>query len=366
MTRPSVRPTHVRRSRTRRRYAVPALVAAVALASGCAGSSASTPTSAPKGGTVTVTNCGARETFPSPAQRLYVTGDGNLLSMVLALGAEKQIAGVTGLAAQKQTLSTVYGKDVVDRLPVSSQDYPTMENAIATRPDVVVSGWNYGYTLEKKFTPEDLKGHDIAPYVLSESCKQGNGARGTMPPWDALYADLGNLGEITGRQDRARAVIADITSRLGALTKAPRPAAPPTVFLFDSGTKNIFTSGAFGGPHAIIEAAGARNATADLKDSWTEVSWERLVSAKPDFFAFVDYPGQSFADKVAVLRSNPATKNLPAVTEGRFINLPISSWTSSPTNIDAAEQLRKALEKHGLVPASGISPRVDLQPSEDR
>lgn len=350
----------------KRAYAVPALLAAVALAGGCAGSSASAPDSAEGSGTVTITNCGVKETFPSPAKRLYVTGDGNMLSMVLALGAEEQIAGVTGLKAQKETLSTVYGKEIVDKLPVASEDYPTMENAVATKPDVVISGWNYGYTLEKKFTPDDLKGHDIAPYVLSESCKQAGGARGTMPPWDALYADLTNLGQITGRQDRAAEVVADIKARRAALAKAPSPATPPTVFLFDSGTKNIFTSGAFGGPQAIIESAGATNATADLKDTWTEVSWERLVSSRPDFFAFVDYPGQSFADKVAILKSNPATKNLPAVTQERFINLPISAWTSSPTNIDSAEQLRKALEKHDLVPSSPVTPRLDLQPKVSR
>lgn len=349
-----------------RAYAVPALVAAVALAGGCTGSSASAPDATKDSGKVTITNCGVKETFPSPAQRLYVTGDGNMLSMVLALGAEKQIAGVTGLAAQKQTLSTVYGKEIVEQLPVASEDYPTMENAVATKPDVVISGWNYGYTLEKKFTPDDLKGHDIAPYVLSESCKQEGGARGTMPPWDALYADLTNLGQITGRQDRAAQVVADIKARRAALADAPSPTTAPTVFLFDSGTKNIFTSGAFGGPQAIIESAGATNATADLKDTWTEVSWERLVSSKPDFFAFVDYPGQSFADKVAILKTNPATKNLPAVTQGRFINLPISAWTSSPTNIDAAEQLRKALEKHDLVPSSPITPRLDLEPQVSR
>src|SRR5699024_2302692 len=154
----------------------------------------------------------------------------------------------------------------------------------------------------------------------------------------------------------------DIKERLKALEDAPQPKKEPTVFLFDSGTKDIFTSGSFGGPQAIIEAAGARNATADVKDTWTEVSWERLVASKPDFFAFVDYPGQSYRQKIRVLQTNPATKDLPAVKQERFINLPISAWTSSPLNIDAAEQLRAALEQHHLVPASDIEPEHDLRP----
>lgn len=331
------------------------------LVAGCGTDSGASSASETKG-EVTVTNCDADETFPSPAERLLVTGDGNMLAMVLALGAKDQIAGVTGVDGPNEALSTAYGKDVVEGLTVASKDYPTMENAIATKPDVVISGWNYGFSEEKNFTPDSLKEHDIAPYILSESCRQVDGARGTMPPWEALYADMDNLGKITGREDSADEVTADIKDRLKALEQVPQATEAPTVFLFDSGTKDVFTSGSFGGPQAIIEAAGAKNATEDVKDTWTEVSWERIVASEPDFFAFVDYSGQSFEDKVKVLESNPATKNLPAVKEKRYLNLPISVWTSSPLNIDAAEHLRMALEEHELVPETGIEPTHDLEP----
>lgn len=241
-----------------------------------------------------------------------------------------------------------------------------MENVIAQKPDVMLAGWNYGYSEEKKLTPDLLADRDIAGYVLSESCRQADGKRGTMPPWEALSADIDNLGKITGREEEAKEVNADIEARLKALQAAPQPNEAPTVFLFDSGTKQIFTSGSFGGPQAIIEAAGAKNATADVKDTWTEVSWEQLVSSDPDFFAFVDYDGQTFEDKVKVLKSNPATKDLPAVKEERFLNLPIPAWTSSPLNINSAEQLRVALEEHDLVPESDIEPEHDLQPTTSK
>src|SRR5699024_9167692 len=57
---------------------------------GCAGGDGGGAASEDSG-EVTVTNCGAEETFPSPAERMYVTGDGNLLAMALALGAEGQV-----------------------------------------------------------------------------------------------------------------------------------------------------------------------------------------------------------------------------------------------------------------------------------
>lgn len=340
-------------------FVLTALTALIALLAGCAAEATGGTDAGP--GEITVSNCDTARTLPSPAERIHVN-DGNLTAMLLALGAEEQIAGVSGLGGSTAALARAYGRDTVADLPVVTPDYPSMENVIATRPDVVVAGWGYGYSQEKRLTPDTLQDHGIASYVLSESCRAGDGARGTMPPWEALYADLHNLGAMTGRQARAEDLVAGTRARVQALEEAPQAQDVPTVFLFDSGTKEIFTSGSRGAPQAIIEAAGGRNATGDVRDTWTEVSWERLVASEPDFIAFVDYPGQSFADKVAVLESNPATKDLPAVTQERYLNLPVAAWTSSPLNVDAAEQLRVALEEHGLVPASDIEPVKDLRP----
>jgi iron complex transport system substrate-binding protein len=232
-----------------------------------------------------------------------------------------------------------------------SNDYPGLETVIAARPDVMVAGWNYGYDETKQLTPDSLAERDIAAYILTESCRQeGSSARGIVDPWTALRDDMTNLGEITGRTDAAAEVVADFDRRLAALDDAPKADEPPVLFVFDSGEKAVFTSGAFGAPQAVIEAGGGHNAMADLEDTWTEVSWERLAASRPDAFVFVDYPGQSFEQKVAVLKANPATRNLPAVREGRFLNLPYAMWTSGPLNIDAAEEVRTALETWGLVP----------------
>ncbi|QFG26231.1 ABC transporter substrate-binding protein [Actinomadura sp. WMMB 499] len=155
--------------------------------------------------------------------------------------------------------------------------------------------------------------------------------------------------------------IAGLKKRPAALGGAPRAAAPPKVFLFDRGDKNVYTSGSQGPVDRVITAAGGRNALADLKTSWTSVSWERLVSARPDFIAFSDYPGQTIEQKIEVLRTNPATKDLPAVEEGRFLSLHVDAWVSGPFNVDAAENLRAALEDRKLVPESDLEPADDLR-----
>lgn len=327
------------------------------LLAGLAGCAA--PVAAPPRDTVTVTNCGVPVGFPAPASRMFVN-DGNLISMALALGAQDQVAAVSSLQRDAPTLRRHYGP-AVDGLRDVSKDYPAEETVLAQRPDVMVAGWNYGYSQEKGLTPDSLRAQGIAAYVLTESCVQidGQAARGIVDPWTALRTDLANLGVITGREQQAQRVNDDIAARLAALRAAPQAPVPPTVFVFDSGTDAIYSSGRFGAPEAVIGAAGGRNALADLDDSWVEVSWERLAASNPAAFVFVDYPPQSFAEKVAVLRARDGVRDLPAVREGRFLNLPYALWTSGPLNIDAAEQVRAALEGWRLVPTSGLTPAAD-------
>jgi iron complex transport system substrate-binding protein len=107
------------------------------------------------------------------------------------------------------------------------------------------------------------------------------------------------------------------------------------------------------------------NALADLDDTWTAVSWERVAAADPDAFLFVDYPPQTVAEKIALLEARPGISALPAVTERRFLNLPYALWTSGPLNVDAAEQVRKQLERWNLVPPSEVEAKFDDSVSVD-
>ncbi|WP_168169032.1 ABC transporter substrate-binding protein, partial [Dietzia sp. HMSC21D01] len=183
---------------------------------------------------------------------------------------------------------------------------------------------------------------------------------GTMDPWQALDSDLRNIGTITGNAESGAAAADEVAERLEALRALPAPQDKPTIFLVDSTSDTILSSGSFGGPQGIIDAAGARSATEDVADTWTSVSWERLAAEDPDMIAFVDYGEQTVDDKIAALKAHPASRDLKAVRENRFVNLPYGMWVSSPLNIDAAETLRAVLEKHDLAPQTGLTPGLDV------
>lgn len=305
---------------------------------------------------VTIDNCGVEVEYQAPAQRMFIN-DSNLISIALAAGAGENIAALT-VKEDEKLLPKLYGEEYTS-LPVVAER-PNMELAVAQNTDLMFAGWSYGFSEESGFTPDALKERGIASYILSESCRSSESARGTMDPWAALDTDLHNIGQIAGDPEKAQATITEIGDRRTALEQAPQAEDKPVAFLFDSGTDTPITSGSFGGPQAILEAAGARNAMEDLEDTWTTTGWEQVAAAAPDVFVFVDYAPQTLADKIEVLRTNPATRDLPAVKENRFINLPYMFWTSGPQNIDAAEIVRKGLEHFELVPRSEIEPELSI------
>ncbi|MFO6454092.1 MULTISPECIES: ABC transporter substrate-binding protein [unclassified Aeromicrobium] len=310
-------------------------------------------------GAITVENCGEEMTVDQPVETMYAY-DGGIISIALAAGARDQIVAVTGMDYETPLLKLAYPDDRVDELKEVGDDFPTLENVLAVNPELMFAGYGYGFSESRNLMPEMLHQRDIATYLLSETCQQEDGARGTMDPWTALETDLANIGELTGHRETADAVVADIKERRAALESAPGAKEKPTAFLVDSTGDAIFTSGKFGGPQAIFDTAGLRNAAEDVEDTWTEVAWERLAASDPDVIFFVEYPGQSYEQKVKELQANPASRNLTAVKEKRFVNLPYSMWVSSPLNIDAAEWIRQAAEHWDLLPDTDIASDLDI------
>lgn len=308
---------------------------------------------------VSVENCGETVQYPNPTTKLFAN-DGNIISIALAAGAIDDLVAVSSLERDRDVIALKYG-DGVNNLTTVNAKYPSLENVVAADPEVVFAGWNYGFKDGDGLNPDNLAAHGIGSYILSESCRQeGTTKRGTMDPWEALSTDITNIGTITGHADEAKKSVDEIDARRQALEAAPRADRQPVGFLFDSASETIFSSGSFGAPQAMMETAGVTNALSDVEDTWTSISWERLTATDPDIIFFVDYPPQTLEEKIEALETNPASKDLTAVKEKRYVNLPYAMWTSGPLNIDGAEYIRAALEHYGLQPASDITPALDI------
>ncbi|MEU3788808.1 ABC transporter substrate-binding protein [Streptomyces fructofermentans] len=314
-----------------------ALLCLAVLAAGCGAEVE--PSSGPEAAAGrTLTNCGREVTYDKVPERV-VTNDVGITELMFALGLEDRMAGFA-MPDDKGDLTDVPWKDGYDKVPWLSKQQLTRENVLDARADLVLAGWNYGFREDSGFTPAELEKLGIPSYVLTESCRNGRTktSRGIMPPLDALYADLTNLGELFGVEERAASLIARFRKEVAAV-EARAPEKRPKVFLYDSGQDQPFTSGRFAAPEEIITRAGGVNVMHDLADSWTTVGWETVVERDPDVIVICDYGDVGAEEKREFLLSYGPLRNVSAIRDKRVFVLDYADLVESPRNPSAIARL---------------------------
>ncbi|MFH8514332.1 ABC transporter substrate-binding protein [Streptomyces gelaticus] len=288
---------------------------------------------------VTIENCGEKKTFDKAPQRV-VTNDVGITEIMFALGLEDHMAGYV-MPEDKGDLTAVPWRDGYRKTKWLSRKSINKELVLDARADLVFAGWNYGFNEGDGFTPAELERVGIGSYLLSESCRNGQGkARGVMAPLDALYTDLRNLGKIFDVEDRAEALVAKFRKQVAeAQAKVPKGEARPRVFLYDDGRDKPLTAGAFAGPHDIITKAGGDHVMKDLKDSWVTVGWETVVDRDPEVIVINDYGDTGAAQKEKFLKSYPPLANVSAIRNDRIFVLDYADLVESPRNPAAIASL---------------------------
>ncbi|WP_109028859.1 ABC transporter substrate-binding protein [Streptomyces rubrogriseus] len=296
---------------------------------------------------VTVENCGEKLTFEK-APRRVVTNDVGITEIMFALGLEDHMAGYV-MPDDKGDLTKVPWKDGYRKTTWLSKERINKELVLDARADLVFAGWNYGFSEGDGFTPQALRRVGVDSYLLSESCRNGQGkARGVMPPLDALYTDLRNLGKVFDVEDRAETLVARFRDQVArARAKAPKGVDRPRVFLYDSGEDKPLTAGAYAGPHDIITKAGGDHVMKDLKDSWTTVGWETVVARDPEVIVINDYGDTTAEQKRRFLRSYKPLANVSAVRNDRIVTLDYVDLVESPRNPAAVGSLAAYLSGPG-------------------
>ncbi|GAA1273692.1 ABC transporter substrate-binding protein [Saccharothrix xinjiangensis] len=295
-------------------------------------------------GTATVTNCGREVEYARPSR--VVTNDTGITELMFALGLADRMAGYTVSSSAKtgDVASSPWRADF-GRVPHLGEKV-TKELVQGANADLVFAGWNYGFSESTGFTPDALAELGIATYQLTEACRNGVGEqRGIMPPLEALYTDLRNLGRIFGVEDRAERLVTGYQEQVAAaqrLVKGERP----RVFLYDSGLDQPFTSGRNAAPQDVIGKAGGDNIFGDLDDSWTTVGWEAVVDRAPEVILINDYADGDATtpeQKRAFLESYEPLKDVPAIKDKRFFVLPYAALVESPRNPAAIEAFARFL-----------------------
>jgi iron complex transport system substrate-binding protein len=334
-----------------------ALLAAVSVLAACGSSSpAGSSISSPHGHAypVTVTSCGSAETYTKAPTRA-VSNDINTTEDMLALGLEPHMVGTFGVLGDgpvNQPIPPQYEAGFKAVRDVSS-NYFTLEQLVGLRPDFLFAGWNYGLETGTNLTPTYLARFGIKTLVLTESCAWVQKNKTTVSI-DNTYSDLSNLGAIFDVRARAQKVIAAMQAQVASVQSKIAGLKPIRVFDYDSGQSAPFTGPGLAMVNAEISLGGGTNIFANLKQSWTSVSWEQVVAAQPQCIIINNYGTPTAAQKEKFLETFSASKNLPAVKDRCFLPLSYDEVTPSPRNAEAVLAIARWLHPSAFgLPADG-------------
>jgi iron complex transport system substrate-binding protein len=292
---------------------------------------------------VTVPVCGYAVRYDRVPERV-VTHDANITELFLALGLGDRLVGYSGIPSAKAVAPEFRAQ--LTRVPNLSDRDMNLETLVGAHADFVFAGWSYGFR-EGNVTPASLQAYGIQSYVLTESCIRKQ-PRERVSVEDT-FADMRNLGRIFRIDAHAEALVARQQAELAEIAQALAGVRQrPGVFVYDSGVEAPTTSGRFGMPHAMIEAAGGRNIFDDIASNWPKGNWEDVVERDPDWIVIVDYGQPGAQGKIDFLLGKPELANVAAIRNRRFVVLEYAEATPGPRNVARTRTLAHAFHPERL------------------
>jgi iron complex transport system substrate-binding protein len=323
------------------RILVVAAVATLTL-SACAAQSTpeSTPSATPSAtfSPVTLDNCGTPVTIEAPPTKV-VSIKSTATEMLLALGLQDVMIGT---AFADGPVPDEYAA-AYDAIPVISDKVPGQEALLGLEPDFVYGGWESNFSADGVGDRAALAKLGITSYVSPAACKE----EGYMPDpltFGEVEDEIRQVAAIFGVPERAEELIAQ---QEATLAEAANPEQETTALWYSSGSDTPYVGAGIGAPQMIMDAAGLTNIFADVHDTWTSAGWEQVVAADPDVIVLVDATWNTAQKKIDLLESNPATSQLTAVREKRYLTVPFAAGEAGVRNAEAVASLDDQLAELG-------------------
>ncbi|RYV51740.1 putative F420-0 ABC transporter substrate-binding protein [Pengzhenrongella frigida] len=283
---------------------------------------------------VTLDNCGTEVTVESPPTRV-ITVKSTATEMLLALGLQ---GAVIGTAFADGPVPAPYAA-AYDAIPVLSDNVPGQEAVLGADPDFVYGGWESNFSADAAGDRGDLADLGIGTYVSPAACKAPEYKPDPLT-FDEVFDEIREVAALFGVPDRAEALVAGQQDLLATVEK---PATPTTALWYSSGTDTPYVGAGIGAPQMMLDAAGLTNIFADVHDTWTSAGWEEVVAADPDVIVLVDATWNTAAKKIELLEANPATSQLTAVREHRYLTVPFPAAEAGVRNAEAVVSLSTQL-----------------------
>lgn len=314
---------------------------AAALLAGCAGTGAGSPSdaaesAAPDTGSLTIRNCGVEETFEAAPERV-LTIKSTSTEMMLALGLGDRLIGT---AFSDGPVPERWAEAAAD-IPLLSEKVPGSEVVLEAEPDLIYAGWESNLTAEGAGERADLDALGVGTYVSPAACRSADVP--TALTFDDVFAEIEEVASIF-RVDASEVV----DEQRAALDAIEPVEGSPTALWYSSGSDTPYVGGGTGAPQLVMTTAGLENIAADVEQAFSPFNWEAVIAADPDVLVLVDSDWNSAEKKISVLEANPATAQLTAVKEGRYVTVPFAASEAGVRSVEAAESVAAQLARLGF------------------
>lgn len=207
-------------------------------------------------------------TLEAPAHRIVSLAPSNT-EILFAIGAGNQLIGRDAFSdypAEAAQIADVGG----------GWGDLNLETVVSLQPDLVLAA-----ELSPPEQVQSLESLGLTVYLLKNPVE-----------FEGMYANLLTLGQITGHQEQAAALVDSLKQRVAAIEgKLANVETRPLVFYeLDSTEPNApWTAGPGTFIDTLISMAHGENLGNVLQGDWAQISVEELITQDPDFIILGDY-----------------------------------------------------------------------------
>jgi iron complex transport system substrate-binding protein len=275
----------------------------------------SAPTAAATEAAITVEDgVGNVLTFESAPQRIISLAP-NHTEVLYALGLGDRVVGVTEYCN--------YPPEAAEKPKVGDFVNTDLELVVGLEPDLVLAT-----TMHMAETVPAIQERGIPVFVLDPQSV------------DNVLEEISILGQITGQEAVADALIADMQARIDAVQERVKDAPRPRVF-WELGPE-LFTVGPDTFVNDLIVLAGGENVAADADTPWPQLSVEAIILKDPDVIVLADH---NYGQTVEMVKERPGWEDIAAVKEGSIVEIANDDIVSrpGPRLVEGLEFLAQAL-----------------------
>lgn len=275
-----------------------------------------------------------KETFDKAPERVITTNQ-TATELMLDLGLGDKLVGTCYL--DNPILDRL--KDKYSKVRVLSDKYPTKEQVLALKPDLIF-GW------KSVFAPKVLgdvnEWHDRGVNTLVQRNTVKTVGNYTV---DNLYKDINDIGLIFNIQDRTNEYVKNLKDRLKTIEdKTSKLKDKKKVLILEENKDGQFR--VYGKNDLVsdmVEKAGAIN----IEEKSGTISTEGIVAANPDAIIYIhsgDGKESNSKELTKVFTDNKALKNVTAVKNNNIVVTGLAeTWAGGVRVVDAIEQYSKEL-----------------------